>query len=49
MNGDIDLRTIVLLALASVTSYVAWQNPAAGAAILVGVGVIALLGSWVKP
>jgi hypothetical protein len=48
MNGQIDLKTIVLLSLGGVATYIAFKNPALGAALLVGVWVIALLGTWTK-
>ena len=49
MDGQLDLKTIVLLLVGGVSAYIAWHDPALGAALLVGVGVIALLGMWLKP
>jgi hypothetical protein len=43
MNGDIDLRTAVLLLTGASATYVALLHPAAGTALLVGVGVVTLL------
>ncbi|WP_128381940.1 hypothetical protein [Streptomyces cavernae] len=44
MTGQISLAAIVLLALGGVTVFIAYRNERLGAAILVGVGVVALLG-----
>jgi hypothetical protein len=38
----------VLLVLGGGATYIAFRDPALGAAILVGVAVIALLGTWMK-
>ena len=43
MNGPLDLRVLVLLLAGAFTGYVAYRHPAAGAALLVGVGVVTLL------
>ncbi|GHJ30011.1 hypothetical protein TPA0910_44440 [Streptomyces hygroscopicus subsp. sporocinereus] len=43
MNGPIDLRTAVLLLAGGGATYVAFQHPAFGAALLVGVAVVTLL------
>lgn len=43
MNGPLDLRVLVLLLLGAVTTYVAYTHPAAGAALLVAVGVVTLV------
>ncbi|MFE7932952.1 hypothetical protein ACFU6S_30385 [Streptomyces sp. NPDC057456] len=44
MTGQISLAAIVLLALGGVTVYLAYRNERLGAAILVGVAVVTLLG-----
>ncbi|MFJ7205254.1 hypothetical protein ACIQWR_17130 [Streptomyces sp. NPDC098789] len=43
MDGKISTRTLVLLLIGALTAYVALRNPALGAAIGVGVVVVALL------
>jgi hypothetical protein len=49
MDGQLDLKTIVLLLIGGISVYIAWRHPALGAALLVGAGVVALLGMWLKP
>lgn len=49
MDGRLDLKTIVLLLVGGVSVYIAWRDPGLGAVLLVGVGVVALLGVWLKP
>ncbi|ADI08249.1 hypothetical protein SBI_05129 [Streptomyces bingchenggensis BCW-1] len=43
MNEPIDVRTTVLLLAGGGAAYVAFQHPAFGAALLVGVAVVTLL------
>lgn len=43
MNGPLDLRILVLMLAGGFTGYVAYRHPAAGAAVLVSVGVVTLL------
>ncbi|MFJ9760456.1 hypothetical protein [Streptomyces sp. NPDC101149] len=42
MRGPLDLRALVLLLARAFTACAAYRHPAAGAALLVGVGVLAL-------
>lgn len=43
MTGPLDLRVLVLLLAGAFTAYVAYHHPAAGSALMVGVGVVTLL------
>ncbi|MGW0171812.1 hypothetical protein ACWDWT_42635 [Streptomyces sp. NPDC003343] len=43
MNGQLDLRTALLLLAGGGATYVAFLHPAFGTALLVGVGVVTLL------
>ncbi|MGJ3558640.1 hypothetical protein ACR6C2_05250 [Streptomyces sp. INA 01156] len=45
MNGQLDLRTTVLLLAGAGATYLALIHPSAGSALLVGIAVIALLHS----
>ncbi|QCX82283.1 hypothetical protein C9F11_43520 (plasmid) [Streptomyces sp. YIM 121038] len=48
MNGDMDLRTALLLVVGGGTTYVAFEHPSLGAALLVGVAVVTLLHYLLK-
>ncbi|MEI5102972.1 hypothetical protein RB200_36085 [Streptomyces sp. PmtG] len=43
MDGQLDLRTALLLLAGAGAAYVAFLHPAAGVALLVGVAVVGLL------
>ncbi|MFD4612717.1 hypothetical protein ACFWOT_32505 [Streptomyces sp. NPDC058440] len=43
MNGPLDLRILVLFLAGAGTAYLAYLHPAAGVALLAGVGVVTLL------
>lgn len=43
MNGQMDLRAAVLLLAGGGATYVAFQHPAFGTALLVGIAVVTLL------
>lgn len=43
MNGPIDLRTAVLLLAGCGTTYIAFQHPTFGTALVVGIATITLL------
>ncbi|MDQ0847987.1 hypothetical protein [Streptomyces sp. V1I6] len=47
MNG-LDQRTALLLLAGGVTAYIAFQHPAAGVAVLVGVAVVTVLHLLLK-
>lgn len=49
MNGPLDLRILVLLLTGAFVGYVAYLHPAAGVALLVGVGVVTLLYMLLGP
>lgn len=48
MNNGLDLRTAVILLAGAGTAYVAFLHPAAGAALLVGAGVMTVLAILLK-
>jgi hypothetical protein len=43
MNGNLDLETVVLIAIGGGATYIAFLHPAVGTAILVGVAVVTLI------
>jgi hypothetical protein len=49
MNGQLDLRTALLLLAGGGTTYVAFLHPAFGIAPMVGVGVVTLLDLMLRP
>ncbi|SNX88464.1 hypothetical protein SAMN06272735_8915 [Streptomyces sp. TLI_55] len=49
MNGQLDLRTALLLLAGSGATYVAFLHPTFGTALLVGVGVVTLLHLLMRP
>ncbi|MET8615827.1 hypothetical protein [Streptomyces misionensis] len=49
MNDQINMRMVVLLLTGAVTVIIALQHPAVGAAIGVGVVVVALLNQLMSP
>ncbi|TXS81017.1 hypothetical protein EAO69_00655 [Streptomyces sp. me109] len=49
MNGQLDVRTALLLLAGCGATYVALLHPAFGTALLVGVGVVTLLHLLLRP
>jgi hypothetical protein len=49
MNGQLDLRTALLLLAGCGATYVAFLHPTFGTALLVGVGVVTLLHLLLRP
>jgi hypothetical protein len=47
-DNGLDLRTALLLFAGGVATYIAFAHPAAGAALLVGVGVMTVLHLLLK-
>ncbi|MFJ9729294.1 hypothetical protein ACIRP3_41785 [Streptomyces sp. NPDC101209] len=43
MNGQIDVRTVVLIIVGVVAGCLAYRTPEIGVALMVGVGVVGLL------
>lgn len=48
MDGQLSVRTVVLLISGAITAYVAYNRPAVGTAIVISVAVVALLHNMLK-
>lgn len=48
VNGQLDTRTALLLLAGAAGTYVAFLHPGIGTALLVGLGVVALLHTLLK-